>query len=100
MKSLFPLNLYVNAVRQDGLPSNNFTTYSNMNAIGRTGWIGVDVGTSTVKVAQLERSKNGLRLAGLAIVSRRTAWPVTNLAENEPLSSADEMRAAVRGLGV
>jgi len=66
-----------------------------MNPLGQIGWIGIDIGTSTVKLAQLTRSKNELRLSGLAIVSRRSAWPTANLSELEPLSSADEICAAV-----
>ncbi len=66
-----------------------------MNPFGQTGWIGIDIGSSTVKLAQLSRSKNKLRLSGLAIISRRSAWPTTGLADHEPISSADEICAAV-----
>ncbi len=59
-----------------------------------TGWIGIDVGTSTVKLVQLERSRNRIRFAGSAIVPRRNAWPVANLSENQPLSSLDEILTA------
>ena len=61
----------------------------------RTGWIGVDIGTSTVKVAQVTRAQNRLKLSGYAVVPRREAWPTENLMPNEPLSSNDEMRAAI-----
>lgn len=66
-----------------------------MIGIQKTGWVGVDVGTSTVKLAQLTRSKKGLRVTGLAIVPRRVAWSIADLADHAPLSSADEMCAAV-----
>lgn len=66
-----------------------------MIGIGQIGWIGVDIGTSTVKLAQLTRSKKGLRVTGLSIVPRRSTWPAAGLATLDPLSSADEMSAAV-----
>lgn len=66
-----------------------------MISFGRTGWIGIDIGSFTVKLAQLTRSKNELRLSGLAIISRRSAWPTDNLSDQEPLSSANEICAAV-----
>jgi len=66
-----------------------------MISLEQTGWIGIDIGTSTVKLAQLTRSKKVLRLNGLAIISRREAWPTVNLSDLDPLSSADEICAAV-----
>ncbi len=66
-----------------------------MISLRQTGWIGIDIGTSTVKLAQLSRKKNVLRLSGLAIISRRSAWPTANLSDQNPLSSADEICAAV-----
>jgi len=66
-----------------------------MNPLGQIGWIGIDIGSSSVKLAQLTRSKKKLRLSGLAIISRRNAWPTANLSDHEPLSSADEICAAV-----
>lgn len=66
-----------------------------MLPLKQNGWIGVDVGTSAVKVAQLARSKGGLRLTGAAIVPRRSAWTaIEEFAANEPLTSADELCAA------
>lgn len=61
----------------------------------RSGWIGIDIGTSTVKLVQLILSRNRVRLAGSAIVPRHTAWPVVHSSDNQPLSSVDELQAAV-----
>jgi len=65
-----------------------------MIATRRRGWIGIDVGTSTVKLVQLIRSRNRIRFAGSAIVPRHRAWPVTDIPEDQPLSSADELHVA------
>jgi type IV pilus assembly protein PilM len=61
----------------------------------RTGWIGIDIGTSTVKLVQLILSRDRIRIAGSAIVPRHTAWPVVQLSGKQPLSSADEMQVAI-----
>ncbi|MCA9230677.1 MAG: pilus assembly protein PilM [Planctomycetales bacterium] len=65
-----------------------------MFGIKQTGWIGIDIGTATVKLAQLSRSNNKPRLTGLAMVPRRAAWRIAELAE-QTLSSNDEICAAV-----
>ena len=65
-----------------------------MLATRRRGWIGIDVGTSTVKLVQLIRSRNRIRFAGSAIVPRHQSWPVKNLRGSKPLSSANELQAA------
>jgi type IV pilus assembly protein PilM len=59
------------------------------------GWIGVDVGTSHLKVVQLVRSQNGLRLAAAAIVPRPAAWNPSELTEDKAESSAEELSTAV-----
>jgi Tfp pilus assembly PilM family ATPase len=61
----------------------------------RTGWIGVDVGTSHLKVVQLVRGEKRLRLAAAVIVPRSAAWNVSELTEDKAVSSADEMGAAM-----
>ena len=64
-------------------------------ATKRNGWIGVDVGTSQVKVVQLVRNQNGFRLAASAIIPRPQAWDVTVLSESEGISSATELTSAI-----
>ena len=67
-----------------------------MFAIGHKGWIGIDAGTSTVKVVQLARSGGGrLRIAGSAVIPRSQHWPTINMANEMPRSSTDELLAAV-----
>ena len=61
----------------------------------RTGWIGVDVGTSHLKVVQLVQNQNRLRLAAAAIVPRAAAWNSSELTEEHALSSAGEFSAAM-----
>lgn len=60
----------------------------------KTGWIGVDVGTSAVKVAQLVRHGRRWRLAAASVVPRRTAWPAAVAPDDEARSSLDEFQAA------
>lgn len=63
----------------------------------QTGWIGIDIGSATVKVAQLARCGNELRVVARAIVPR-TVPEVTEQLENdiESLPSASgEIGAAV-----
>ena len=60
----------------------------------RTGWIGVDVGTSHVKVVQLARSRNRLHVAAAAIVPRTSKWITSELTEEKAESSAGELGAA------
>jgi len=57
----------------------------------KMGWIGVDIGTSSVKLVQLMRDQDGVRIAASAVVARRDAWPLENLAECEAKSSVDEL---------
>ncbi len=62
-----------------------------MFASRKTGWIGVDIGTSSVKIVQLVRDQDGVRIAASAVVTRRDAWPLEQLAECDAKSSADEL---------
>jgi len=61
----------------------------------KTGWIGIDVGSSSIKAAQVVRRRSGLRVVASAIVPRRTSWEPQMLKQGGPLSSADELRCAV-----
>jgi Tfp pilus assembly PilM family ATPase len=58
------------------------------------GWIGVDIGTHAVKVAQVERHQAGVRLRDAFVIRRRAAWQTDNL-EVSPASSSDELTAAL-----
>jgi len=61
---------------------------------GNQGWIGVDAGASNVKLAQVTRTSDGLRLRRAAIVPREQAWSADLLA-GEPLSSTAELESAL-----
>ena len=56
------------------------------------GWIGVDIGASSLKLAQVVRQSGSLRLVEAAIVPRQDSRPIT---ADLPQSSADEMQAAL-----
>lgn len=60
-----------------------------------TGWIGIDVGASHVKLAQLTGGRRQPRLAATAIIPRSAAWNLSELAEDTALSSASELAAAI-----
>lgn len=60
------------------------------------GWIGVDVGTHTVKLAQAVRTPSGVRLARAAVIQRTSDWSGDDaLARDQPCSSQAEIRAAL-----
>jgi type IV pilus assembly protein PilM len=59
-----------------------------------TGWVGFDIGATSVKAAQVVRTAAGCRIRAAAIVPRSERWPITAFAESEARSSADEIRAA------
>jgi Tfp pilus assembly PilM family ATPase len=59
-----------------------------------TGWIGFDLGDSSVKAAQAVRVGGEFRIATAAIVPRRDRWDAEALTADQPLSSADELAAA------
>lgn len=63
----------------------------------RTGWIGIDVGSRSVKVAQVERDPlTGLRLRQAAVVGRRAPWPEDNAGmSSRGAPSASEIAAAL-----
>lgn len=62
----------------------------------RLGWIGIDIGSRSVKVAQVERGPTGaLRLRQGVVIARQTPWP-DNEGVGAPLApSAAEIVAAI-----
>jgi type IV pilus assembly protein PilM len=62
----------------------------------RLGWIGVDVGTHTVKLAQVIHEGAGVRLHRAAVIQRATSWTGDDkLAFDQPIASDAEIRAAL-----
>jgi type IV pilus assembly protein PilM len=61
------------------------------------GWIGVDIGTHTVKLAQAVRDgSGGVRLHRAAVIQRPTSWSSDDaLALEQPITSCFEIRAAL-----
>ncbi len=67
-----------------------------MGSAQRLGWIGVDVGTHTVKLAQAMREGASVRLHRAAVIQRATSWNGDDaLALEQPISSYPEIRAAL-----
>lgn len=63
----------------------------------RLGWIGVDIGTRTIKLAQVARTPSGLRLRHAAVIQRAHSWTDDDsLALAAPNSSEAEIRAALQ----
>jgi type IV pilus assembly protein PilM len=62
----------------------------------RLGWIGVDVGTHTVKLAQVVRDGASVRLHRAAAIQRTATWSgEDSLGEEQPITSHPEIRAAL-----
>jgi type IV pilus assembly protein PilM len=62
----------------------------------RYGWIGVDVGTHTVKLAQTVREGASVRLHRAAVIQRPASWSGDDgLALEQPITSYPEIRAAI-----
>ena len=62
----------------------------------RLGWIGVDVGTHAVKLAQVARDGARVRLHRAAIIQRPASWSSLDaLAQERPITSSPEIRAAL-----
>ncbi|MEM8945438.1 MAG: pilus assembly protein PilM [Planctomycetota bacterium] len=59
----------------------------------KLGYIGVDVGTSTLKVAQVERNRQGWQVAAASIVPRRKEWDAQLGLSAKAESSRDELHA-------
>ncbi len=60
----------------------------------KTGWIGIDVGTSHVKVAQVVQSNKRWELAAAAIVPRTMGWDFTSADSGKYIGSSEEMATA------
>ena len=65
----------------------------------KTGWLGIDVGTSTIKVVQLVRRDARLRISAKAIITRREPWIINRATVFPPSSSLEEMQAALSLMG-
>jgi type IV pilus assembly protein PilM len=62
----------------------------------KLGWIGVDVGTHTVKLAQAARDGDSVRLHRAAVIQRPAAWNGNDaLSQEQPITSFAEIRAAL-----
>lgn len=62
----------------------------------RLGWIGVDIGTHTVKLAQAVRDGAAVRLHRAAVIQRPSSWNNEDgLALEQPITSYPEIRAAL-----
>jgi type IV pilus assembly protein PilM len=70
---------------------------ANVLAISqRLGWIGVDVGTHAVKLAQVVRDGASVRLHRAAVIQRSATWSgEDSLGQDQPISSQPEIRAAL-----
>ena len=65
-----------------------------MLARQKIGWIGFDIGATSVKAAQVVRTEAGPRIRSAAIVPRTERWSPGALAEDRPQSSADEIQSS------
>jgi Tfp pilus assembly PilM family ATPase len=61
----------------------------------KTGWLGVDIGTHAVKIAQVRRRSAGFELSAATIVARTDSWCGERLQGEQPAASADEIRAGL-----
>ncbi len=61
----------------------------------RKGWIGVDIGTRTVKLVQVERVGVELRLSEAVVIQRRRPLDADDGVEPLPITSIDEIRTAL-----
>lgn len=60
------------------------------------GWIGVDVGTHAVKLAQVVRDGASVRLHRAAVIQRPATWRGDDaLGQDQPITSQPEIRAAM-----
>ena len=59
------------------------------------GWIGVDIGSHSVKLVQVERSGSRIHLSEALAIRRRQAWDDSNSATLPPAESGEEMRAGL-----
>ncbi len=61
----------------------------------RTGWIGVDLGSHAVKIAQVERRSGRIRLRDAVVVPRQAPWIGDDLHAAAPLPSTDDIRGGL-----
>lgn len=66
-----------------------------MIGTGNKGWIGVDIGTHTVKLAQVERRGGRVQLSEALVVRRREPWQDAGIAAPPVADSGEEMRAGI-----
>lgn len=67
-----------------------------MVSSNRVGWVGVDIGTRCIKLAQVARTAGGVRLRHTAVIQRSIPWTDEDtLAIAKPNSSEVEIRAAL-----
>jgi len=59
------------------------------------GWIGVDIGTGAVKLAQIERRGPRFELSEALVVKRREPWDAAEWSDLSPVSSVEEIRAGL-----
>ena len=62
---------------------------------GKKGWIGVDVGTHSIKCAQIERKGRQFRVSAAAIVDRKVDIDNSSWLRAQPISSAREFQTAL-----
>lgn len=65
-----------------------------MIACCKTGFIGADIGTSTVKIVQLVRRGRAFEIRAMAAIPRSECWAVARTGEDPPRSTADQLRTA------
>ena len=66
-----------------------------MIGTGNTGWIGVDIGTHTVKLAQVERRGGRVQVAEALVVRRREPWQDSGVSAPPVADSGEEMTAGL-----
>jgi hypothetical protein len=65
-----------------------------MLARGKAGWVGFDVGATSVKAAQVVRADGECRIRAAAIVPRAQRWAPAAFRDDQPQSSLGEIRSA------
>ncbi len=61
----------------------------------KTGWIGFDLGATSVKAAQAVRLAGEYFIRAAAVIPRPERWDAAMLTEGTPRTSVDELRAAI-----
>jgi Tfp pilus assembly PilM family ATPase len=64
-------------------------------ATAKRGWIGIDVGTRAIKLAQVERAPHGLRLVDAIVIPRTTTTSSDGPDGTAPATCREEVRAAL-----